>query len=183
MKAKNATLKHALLLLLGGWLIRTLVLWVVATQNFRTVDRLLASPSDSFQKRLSVLPPEERREILRHLSSELNRLYFQLWNWTQLGLGVLMAGAGTQTPLRRRQWGVLLAMVAVVGAFAVWLTPEIIRLGRQIDFSGAPAFEGRFGSLHFAYVPMDLTKFLLGVFLAWDLIRSAQNSGTSCLKG
>ena len=31
-------------LLLGAWLAGTLFMWSVATQNFRLVDRLLASP-------------------------------------------------------------------------------------------------------------------------------------------
>ena len=41
------------------------------------------------------------RELLRYLSSELNRLYFQMWNVAQIVLGV--AALWLASPERRRR--------------------------------------------------------------------------------
>src|SRR4029077_16762247 len=58
---------------------------------FYTIDRLLAgSPSTPFTALVHQLGPPQARELLRYLSSELNRLYFQLWNVAQLLIGALV---------------------------------------------------------------------------------------------
>ena len=70
------------LVLMGAWLAGTVCTSVVATENFYTIDRLLAgSPNAAFSAALQRLGPPEARDLLRYLSSELNRLYFQLTMW------------------------------------------------------------------------------------------------------
>src|ERR1700730_12040879 len=79
------------LVLMGGWLAGTVCMSVVATENFYTIDRLLAgSPSAPFTALVHRLGRPQTRELLRYLSSELNRLYFQLWNVAQLVIGALV---------------------------------------------------------------------------------------------
>jgi len=78
------------LVVMGAWLTGTIVFAIVATENFYTIDRLLASRTrPAFAAAVDHLGQTSARDLLRYLSSELNRLYFQLWNWMQLGIGVL----------------------------------------------------------------------------------------------
>src|SRR5205085_3952655 len=72
------------------WLTGTAAMAVVATQNFYTIDRLLqARANPSFAADIDKLGHDATREVLRYLSSELNRLYFQYWNLAQLAVGIL----------------------------------------------------------------------------------------------
>ena len=76
---------------MGAWLSGTLITSVVAMENFYTVDRLLAGSINlSFSSEVDRLGRPQARELLRYLSSELNRRYFGLWNATQLALGFVV---------------------------------------------------------------------------------------------
>src|SRR5439155_16725863 len=69
------------------WLAGTFTVAVVATENFFTIDRLLeAKPNPAFAADVEKLGHDATRELLRDLSSELNRLYFQYWNVAQLAV-------------------------------------------------------------------------------------------------
>jgi len=73
------------LVLLGAWMAGTICVSVVATQNFYTIDRLLAArANEEFAAVADRLGATESRDFLRYVSSELNRLYFQLWNGAQI---------------------------------------------------------------------------------------------------
>ena len=61
--------------LMGAWLMGTVSLWVIATENFRRVDAVLSSPHSEFHQRLEPLPAGEARVVLRFLASELNRVF------------------------------------------------------------------------------------------------------------
>src|SRR5688572_27965761 len=77
---------------LGVWLAGTILVSVVAAQNFYTIERLLAeSPNASFMSLVERIGRSEARDLLRYLSSELNRLYFQMWNVTQFVIGTLVS--------------------------------------------------------------------------------------------
>lgn len=77
--------------LLGGWIAGTLILAGVATQNFRTIDRLLSAPTPEFSHAIAPLEHDAARVVLRHLASELNRLYFGSW-------------VSSSLPSARRSW-------------------------------------------------------------------------------
>src|SRR5882757_7986654 len=79
------------LVLMGAWLAGTICTSVVAAENFYTIDRLLeGSPNTAFTTLVRQLGQPQARELLRYLSSELNRLYFQMWNVSQLAIGALV---------------------------------------------------------------------------------------------
>ena len=62
---------------MGAWLMGTVFTAIVATQNFYTIDRLLAAqPNTAFTAAVDKLGHQEARELLRYLSSELNRSTF-----------------------------------------------------------------------------------------------------------
>src|SRR6185295_3559749 len=94
------------------WLTGTVCVAVVATQNFFTIDRLLAeSPNESFHVAVKTLDSVETavhptaRELLRYLSAELNRLYFQYWNLAQMAIGILVLRFVTKIPgADRAKW-------------------------------------------------------------------------------
>ncbi len=175
--------------LLGTWLLGTVLLGGVASENFFMIDRLLDSASDSssrshpsFQKDAAQLPPGEARAMLRYVSSELNRFYFNVWGWFELGLASLAVLFAVQGSLPRRLtigFGVMLALVAVM---TVYITPRITEVGRGLDFvprNPAPPSLAQFGMLHAAYSFMDLAKLGIGIWLAVVLIRSEKRSSAS----
>ena len=111
----------------------------MATENFYTIDRLLASsPNAAFSHMVQQLGRPQARDLLRYVSSELNRLYFQMWNWSQLVLGAtalwLIVGRTRPEPDAARSGRVIVAMLAVVVLMLVYLTPAIVSLGRELDF-------------------------------------------------
>ena len=71
--------RTALGTVLGGWAVGTLFMWVVATQNFATVERIIAAPPAVLESMTAPLEPGDLREVLRYEASELNRLYFNRW--------------------------------------------------------------------------------------------------------
>jgi hypothetical protein len=161
------------LVVMGAWMMGTLCMSLVATENFYTIDRLLTERSSAaFSEAVQQLGSPQARDLLRYLSSELNRLYFQLWNLVQLTLGVLALWL-----IKRpgRPFGLigdgLLLMIAIVVVMLAWLTPAIVSLGRSLDFvprDPAPAGMQRFWILHAAYTSLELIKLVVGIVVtAW----------------
>jgi hypothetical protein len=169
----TATRRQWALVILGAWIAGSICMSVVATENFYTIDRLLASRANpAFAAAADRLGAVEARDLLRYLSSELNRLYFQLWNGAQMVLGVLalwlIAGSA-----KRVKWGVA-AMLATVMLMLVYLTPQIVTLGRSLDFvprDPAPPGMSRFWVLHAAYTSLEMLKLVVGVVVAASLAR------------
>jgi len=163
-------------LLLGFWLAGCVFMDMVATQNFRSVDRLLAAPPPQIVERVQAMGGRDlARVFLRYQASELNRAYFDNWERAQIVLGlvlflVLLFG----TPPNRLMLLFTLLMLGIVVAMHFYLTPEITRLGRIIDFvaPGTPSPDrSRFWKFHGAYSACELIKFGLGTVLAVLLVR------------
>jgi len=163
-------------LLLGAWLAGCVFMDMVATQNFRSVDRLLAAPPPQIAERIQAMGGHDlARAFLRYQASELNRSYFDNWERAQIVLGavlflVLLFGS----PPNRLMLLLTLLMVSLVLVMHFYLTPEITRLGRAIDFvsPGTPSPDRtRFWTFHGAYSACELAKFGLGTVLAVLLVR------------
>jgi len=149
---------------------------MVATQNFRAVDRLLAGPAPEAARILNRMEASEPRFILRHLAGEMNRHYFDTWEQVQLVLGTAVfiillffstAGRWYLAPP--------LAMIAVVSTMHLWISPQVAELGRAIDFVPrelASAERDRFWELHHLYSGLEVFKMLCGALLAGLLLRS-----------
>jgi hypothetical protein len=173
------------LVVIGVWLMGSICMSVVATENFYTVDRLLAAPSHGpFTVMVQKLGQPAARELLRYLSSELNRLYFQVWNVAQIVLGALalwlVAGSKGQDPAYARRAGPavkgIVAMLAIVVLMLAYLTPQIVSLGRELDFvprDPPPPGMSRFWVLHAAYTSLEMIKLLVGAVVAFWIVRSA----------
>jgi len=169
----TATRRQWALVILGAWIAGSICMSVVATENFYTIDRLLASRANpTFAAAVDRLGAAEARDLLRYLSSELNRLYFQLWNGAQIVLGALALWL-IANPAKTAKWGVA-AMLGIVALMLVYLTPQIVTLGRSLDFvprDPAPPGLSRFWVLHAAYTSLEMLKLAIGLVVAISLIR------------
>ena len=160
------------LVVMGAWTMGSICMSIVATQNFYTVDRLLADQHGAFAAMVQKLGQPAARELLRYLSSELNRLYFQIWNVAQIVLGAAVLWLVSE---RRVRLGVM-AMLAVVVLMLAYLTPSIVSLGRELDFvprNPEPPGMSRFWVFHAAYTSLEMLKLAGGLLVAAWLTRSA----------
>jgi len=171
-------MRHRLaLVVMGAWLMGSICTSIVATENFYTIDRLLAARTNpAFGSAIDRLGSPAGRDLLRYLSSELNRLYFQMWNVAQIALGgvALWLTAGRT----RRAVAVMLAIVALM---LVWLMPAIVSLGRSLDFvprDPAPPGMQRFWILHAAYTSLEMIKLFVGVLVAYWIAASPSGERT-----
>ncbi len=165
------------LVLLGAWLTGTICVSVVATQNFYTVDRLLADRANpAFNATADRLGQPRTRDVLRFLSSELNRLYFRLWNATQLAVGALTLWLVWD---RRQGSRWLIAAMFAAAVVVAALTPEIVSLGRSLDFvprDPAPPGMSRFWMLHGVYTSVEMIKLAIGLVATILISRERQSA-------
>lgn len=168
-----------------GWAIFCIALWLagtiwmaaIATQNFYTIDRLLdAQPNPVFYDVVQRIGRSEARELMRYLSSELNRLFFQVWGLIQIGVGILTLWLVVPLEKSSKAKWMIVAMLSITLLFAVLITPEIVSVGRALDFrprSPAPPGLRTFGLLHAAYTVLDFVMLILGVLVAVTLVRES----------
>jgi hypothetical protein len=178
----NSASRQWALVVMGAWLMGSVCTSVVATQNFYTIDRLLAgSTNNHFSSTVAQLGQPQARDLLRYLSSELNRLYFQIWNAAQLVFGALVLWLAARpvprdSPYTGRAARAVAAMLVIVVAMALWLTPAIVSLGRSLDFvprEPAPPGMQRFWVLHAAYTSLEMFKLAIGGVAAWWIVKSS----------
>ena len=154
---------------------------MVATQNFRSVDRLLAKPAAPAAQQLQKLGPDAARVLLRHHVSELNRWYFETWGLIETFIGaalllVLLFGS-TERSLTLLL-ALLMLLIAIVQRSV--LTPQMVFLGRIIDWIPAdqPSPErSRFWLLHNAFTGLELLNWALGLFLTAKLLFRGRRRG------
>ena len=157
---------------------------MVATQNFHSVDRLLAAPSPPAEERIQAMGGRDAaRAFLRYQVAEQNRWYFETWECMQIGLGLLLFFVLLFGSVPHKMFlSLTLAMLAIVLVMRFFLTPEITQLGRVIDFAapGVPAADRtRFWTFHGAYSASELLKIGLGIVLMVLLIRRRSRSHTA----
>jgi hypothetical protein len=168
--------------MLGVWLGAAAMMSLVATQNFRTVDRILLAPHVAASPDLKTLGHDSARMILRWEAGEQNRRLFEIWETAQvaLALGVffILLFGSTET---KYSLALSLMMLLVVILQRFLLTPMMTSLGRLIDFV-PPTVRSperiKFGVLHMGYIGMEMAKLALGLLLAIKLmLRTRRKSG------
>lgn len=160
-------------ILLGAWLAGTLMMAFVATQNFASVDRILEAPSRPAAKIIDSIGREPARMLLRYLAAEENRYFFEYWEDAQMLLAVVIALLLIVDARTRLMAAVPLLMLLLLALLHYKITPEIIWLGRSIDFvpSILPSTQrDQFWSMHRLYGVIEAAKLLLGLFLAVYLV-------------
>jgi hypothetical protein len=162
----------AALLLLGLWLGLLVASWVSATASFRAVDRVLGPPArPELERRLAGLEAAERRLVLRHLASEINRWMFRRFGVAQLVLALGILALAWPAPGAPR-WALAAALLAA--ALQVGLGASIESLGRSLDFVARPLppeLRRPFGLLHGAFLVLDVAKAALLLAAAQLLAR------------
>jgi hypothetical protein len=163
------------------WLMGTVAVAVVATQNFYTIDRLLeAQPNPEFSAAVNKLGKQEARTLLRYLSSELNRLYFQYWNLAQMPIGIFVLWMVVRLPGSQRAKWEIVAMLGIVLFLTVVITPQMLNVGREIDFiprEPPPPRLRTFGLLHAAYTLLDGIELILGILVTAWLVKTSLREG------
>ncbi len=165
--------RHRIAAFLAGCLILgSLFMIFVATQNFATVDRVLASPPPQAAQLLQTLGPSDSRLLLRYLAGEENRFFFTNWELAQIALGVLLT-AVLLLALGSRVSAGISGVVLIIALFQHFrVTPEMIALGRLVDFGGAAgsAAYNQFWRLHGLYGVLEVAKLVLLLIVAGILL-------------
>jgi hypothetical protein len=160
--------------LLGAWTAMTLFMWLAATRSFRTVDRVLTEPRAEFEVAARPLGGDQAREVLRYLASEINRTLFKAYSAAEIALGVVvLLLLWTQSSRDTTSLVLAAVMLTLVLILGLVIQPQIISVGRQIDFlprNPAPALMPRFWMLHGAFTGLDSVKLLAGLVLLVRLI-------------
>jgi hypothetical protein len=173
--------ERSALFLLGAWVMGSLVLLVVAPTNFRLIDELLSnSENASFRGLVERVGHDVTRELLRYLSSELNRKFFLLWNVAQLCIGIALVGFTRGLPGARRVHAAVQVAMWMV-ALLVILQPMITAFGRQLDFvprDPPPPELARFQLLHVAYTVIELLKLVFAGLAGFWLVRAAPSEAS-----
>jgi hypothetical protein len=155
--------------LLGSLLLGSLFLVFVATRNFRAVDAVLGAPPPEASKMIQTLGHSDARQLLRYLAGEENRSYFETWELTQIFLGLALTGVllfGVENRLLASLAGAMLVL-ALFQHFKI--TPDMLWLGRSIDFvpPGAESqARDQFWKLHGIYSGIEVVKMLLALTVA-----------------
>jgi hypothetical protein len=155
------------------WLAGGLVIAWVTTQSVHSADRLF-DEDPAVMVMLKTIGPTAGRALLRHQVSEQNRELSETWEFAQVLLGLfffffLLLG----TREGKFVLGLSLMMLLMVLAQRFLLTPELIYLGRPLDFAvkGGPAADrARFLLVQSVYIGAELTKGATGILLAALLI-------------
>jgi len=88
--------------LLGAWLAGSFFMVLGAAHNLAAVERVLASPPRQVGLSVELLSEPVARNFFRYQANELNRWYFESWEWTQIVLGVALLGALIASGRRRQ---------------------------------------------------------------------------------
>jgi hypothetical protein len=176
-ESSKSIMRAAMSLLLGAWLVGTILVAFVAAENFWIIDRLLAtSVHPVFHESVSTLPAGGARALMRYLASEQNRFFFMWWGWAEVVLGVALVAMAARTGSGRLLLGFGL-MLALAAVSQFYLMPRIADVGRALDFvprEPPPPNLRTFGLLHAAYSVIDIVKLVAGGWMAWILLRRSK---------
>lgn len=156
-------------LVLGIWLGGSVILGAIVAYNFSGIDDLF-DRNLKLQEHAGFQPGDvdaKKSSLLWVHSSELNRVFFEVWNRAQLvlgGLAVLLAVLG-----RAGRLSILLltTAAALVGLIHMVLEPQIVELGRQLDFlprDPPPPMLEEFQRYHGIYFATESLRFGLVCF-------------------
>jgi hypothetical protein len=164
--------RHRIAAFLAGCLILgSLFMIFVATQNFATVDRVLAAPPQEAAQMFQTLGPGNARVLLRYLAGEENRLFFTSWELVQMALGLLLTTV-LLLAVKSRLLAGLAGAALILALFQHFrVTPEMIALGRLVDFGASSgAAYSQFWRLHGLYGVLEVVKLALLAVVAAILL-------------
>jgi hypothetical protein len=162
----NMKLAPLLHIVLGIWLGGSVILGAVVGYNFSGIDDLFAR-NPKLQEHAGFEPSDtnaKKSSLLWVHSSELNRVFFEVWNRAQLALGIMALLLAVWSGAGRLVVALLAVATALVGLTHFVLEPRIVDLGRQLDFlprDPAPPMLNDFKSYHGIYFAVESLRFAL----------------------
>jgi hypothetical protein len=143
--------------------------WVSA-ESLDSVDRLLDRPHPVASAQFKLLGRPEARLLLRYQVSEQNRWYIENWEVMQIIIGMLFFFF-MLFATRENKFALFLVLLMMAGVVIqrFLLTPNMVSLGRMIDFVPPEAPSGertQFWVLDSWYWGVELGKLGLGLVLA-----------------
>jgi hypothetical protein len=169
-------------LVLGIWLGGSVILGAVVSYNLSGIGDLFdRNPRLQEHAGFSVDDADARKSSLIWVhSSELNRVFFEVWNRTQLilgGLAVLLAVVGGS---RWLPIVLLTAATVLVALIHVALEPQLVEMGRQLDFmprNPPPPMLADFQRSHGIYFAVESLRFgLLSIATLLLLVREMRSA-------
>ena len=149
--------------LLGCLILGSAFMIFVATQNFATVDRVLADPPQQAAQMFQTLGEGNGRLLLRYLAGEENRLFFLSWELVQIAFGALLTGVLLLAIKSRLLAGIVGATVIVALFQHFQVTPQMVAIGRFTAFGVDVhlAEYNQFWKLHALYGALEVAKLAL----------------------
>ena len=160
--------------LLGAWLMASLTIAYMATQNFAEVERVLATPPSAIVKDIDELGHDITRQLLRYQVAEANRFIFETWGIIQVGMGGAFLSSVLITAHRSKFLIISAAVMAVIALIQTfYILPSLASLGRAIDFlplnANSPERDSH-RSFHVMYQVLDILKLMLGIAASGRLL-------------
>jgi hypothetical protein len=148
VKLKSMPHQRIASFLLGAWILGSLFMIFVATQNFRMADTF-GDPNT--------------HAVLRSMAGNLNQLFFVTWERAELILGIALTGV-LFIAMKSRLLGALSAAQLLLVAVQHFLvTPQMLALSAHLDSASQAS---QFAKLHATYGIMEVVKLLLAFALA-----------------
>ncbi|HMD48301.1 MAG TPA: hypothetical protein VKG79_04345 [Bryobacteraceae bacterium] len=139
---------------LGAWIMGSLFMIFVATQNFQMADAFANADAHA---------------VGREMAGRLNQLFFVDWERAELLLGVAFAALAWFGARSRLLSGLSVVTLALVAGQHFVVTPRMLSLSAHLDNA---AMAGEFGRLHAMYGISEVLKLVLLFALAGILLPS-----------
>ena len=164
-----------LILVLGLWLGGSLVVGAVTSYNFAGfADLFERNPALTAQAGFDPADTEAKKTSLLWVhASELNRVFFEAWNRTQLILGALALVLALLSHSGRLVPALLFLALLLVALVHFGIEPQVVVLGRELDFAPRtppPPQVEPFQRLHGLYFGAELLRLALVALAAALLV-------------
>ncbi len=157
--------------LIGLWVAGSLLMMYIGTQNMTNVASILSTVPREGAKIVDKIGAENAQLLLRFHAAEQTRTQFETWELTQVALGLALAAVlYLGTHVSRYIVALCGIMLLIVGFVHFVVTPEVIWIGRGLDFAPG-ASRNRIWTLYALYAGLDALKLLMAAIIAGYLFR------------
>ena len=153
------------------------MMWL-SSATLNSVGRLLIAQPQKMQQIIFTLTEPEKKSLFFYAANEVNRYFIYDWGIAQLVLGALILAVLALA--RQEKWQIVLSATMLVCALASYflLTPQLIALGRNLDFAPADQLapeRRQYASIYLFYTILDVVKILLGFALTCLILKRGQD--------
>ncbi len=176
-------IKRVALLWLGAWLGASLFMGWISMTVADSANLVVKSRSTRAQKEVKDIGPQRTRALLQfHMAESMRNLSYD-WEFFQLWIAlVLVALILFGTNADRVAMGLSIFMLVVVAIMHWIMAPQILELGRGIDFASAEDMipeRQAFWSYFKSYTYMEIAKITMGMLLAVKLLYRGRSKAGS----